>query len=450
MPDQRVSPGGTGWRAMVDGGVRAEAASMVLRMAERLADPHSVRTGVDRAMAGAAGTHYWHPTSFETGYAGLAVFYGYLAAIFPGQGWDHAAWDFISQATRATREQPIGHPGLCNGSSGLAFALRCLAELDKRYLPAAVNGFEVAAGQVVPREGWAAGDSGLADERAFDVISGDAGVLTALLSHPSPSARVDHAIRVLVANLVMLCQPTARPGLRTWRVRPRRPRPDGELRGWYDVGLAHGVLGAATALAMAYGLGYRHDRLVAAIDNVYSWFAGHAVHDDRGINWPDSIPAETDDDPAARQRAGVARPGWCYGSAGAAAALRLGGIALRRPAFQQLALAAIESAARWPAGRRQLGSPILCHGLAGLLLVCLRFAQDSPSTVLRDAIPRLAGDLIGMCDPSQPFFVSDPRPTGERVAEPGLLTGTAGVGLALLAAISPVEPRWDRAMLLSV
>jgi lantibiotic biosynthesis protein len=55
-----------------------------------------------------------------------------------------------------------------------------------------------------------------------------------------------------------------------------------------------------------------------------------------------------------------------------------------------------------------------------------------------------------MCDPSQPFFVSDPRPTGERVAEPGLLTGTAGVGLALLAAISPVEPRWDRAMLLSV
>jgi hypothetical protein len=35
-------------------------------------------------------------------------------------------------------------------------------------------------------------------------------------------------------------------------------------------------------------------------------------------------------------------------------------------------------------------------------------------------------------------------------AEPGLLTGTAGVGLALLAATTPIEPAWDRALLVAI
>jgi lantibiotic biosynthesis protein len=31
--------------------------------------------------------------------------------------------------------------------------------------------------------------------------------------------------------------------------------------------------------------------------------------------------------------------------------------------------------------------------------------------------------------------------------DPGFLTGAAGIGLALLAAVSPVEPEWDRLLL---
>jgi lantibiotic biosynthesis protein len=32
-------------------------------------------------------------------------------------------------------------------------------------------------------------------------------------------------------------------------------------------------------------------------------------------------------------------------------------------------------------------------------------------------------------------------------ADPGFLTGSSGVGLALLAAATPVEPEWDRILL---
>jgi hypothetical protein len=36
------------------------------------------------------------------------------------------------------------------------------------------------------------------------------------------------------------------------------------------------------------------------------------------------------------------------------------------------------------------------------------------------------------------------------VADPGLLTGAAGIALALLAATSLIEPAWDRVLLVAV
>jgi hypothetical protein len=36
------------------------------------------------------------------------------------------------------------------------------------------------------------------------------------------------------------------------------------------------------------------------------------------------------------------------------------------------------------------------------------------------------------------------------VAEAGLLTGAAGIGLALLAATTPIEPAWDRMLLVAI
>jgi hypothetical protein len=33
---------------------------------------------------------------------------------------------------------------------------------------------------------------------------------------------------------------------------------------------------------------------------------------------------------------------------------------------------------------------------------------------------------------------------------PGLLSGAAGIGLALLAAATPIEPAWDRILLISI
>lgn len=440
------------WRVFVDEDVRSAAIDMIVRMAERLADAPAVVREVERARARTSGLYLWQPASLSSGYAGLAVFYAYLSAALPMHGLEALARESMERAAGATADEPLRHPGLYSGSSGVAFALLCLAEIDDRYRPAAARAYEAAARQVLQsRRDWMHAPTALADERDFDVIGGAAGVLAALLAHPRPAAAVDEAIRALIADLVTFCRPARRPGFRSWRVSPRGPDAgrSGSADGWYDLGLAHGVLGGAVALSTAYGHGYRHDGLVAAIDNVCSWFADRCVHDDRGINWPAGVLASIDDDLVARHQLMPARPGWCYGAAGGARALWLSAAALQNGAFRQIALDAIKSAAQRSPATRRLYSPNLCHGLSGLLMTCLRFAQDVQDEALREAIPALTAEIVDSCNPGLPFFVIDRQSGGEEVEEPGFLTGTVGVGLALLAAVSPIEPKWDRALLLS-
>jgi len=443
-------PGQAAWRVLVNEKQAQETAiSMITRIAKRLARHDNWYEDVRKARAQVqpSGIRLWRPTSLSSGYAGMALFFGYYAAAEPGCGWERLARDYMSRASRATSDEPLRHCGLYGGSAGLAFVLLCLAELDDRYIPAALSALENVAGQVLQRPGWRHDGDALADERDFDVINGDAGVLTVLLTHSRPSPAVEKAIRALISNLVAFCRPATGTGSRSWRVRPPERLGD-KFASWHNLGLAHGVLGAAAALAMAIDHGYDADGVTDAAGNVYSWVSDWIIRDSRGVHWPDGVAAEIDNDPLLRQRVRsrlrAAPPTWCYGAPGGARALWLGGAVLRESALCQSAVGAIESAA----GRR-LGNSGLCHGLAGLLVSCLRFAHDVPDTTLRGAIPRLTAELIGMCDPDRPFFAGDPDHGEADVAEPGLLTGIAGVGLALLAATSPVAPRWDRAMLMS-
>jgi len=132
-----------------------------------------------------------------------------------------------------------------------------------------------------------------------------------------------------------------------------------------------------------------------------------------------------------------------------ARALWLAGGVLDDSELRRIAIKTIESAALQPTGAQRLNTANLCHGISGLLAICLRFAHEIDSEILRDQIPALTADVLAFCQPDLPFLVSDHRPDGELVGDPGFLSGTVGVGLALLAAITRTEPRWDRALLLT-
>jgi hypothetical protein len=109
----------------------------------------------------------------------------------------------------------------------------------------------------------------------------------------------------------------------------------------------------------------------------------------------------------------------------------------------------MEAVYRRPVAARCIDSPTFCHGMAGLLQVTSRFANDTRLPVFAKAAADLTECLLSAYEPDSLLGFRNWEPGGTRVDHAGLLDGAPGVLLALLAAATDVEPAWDRAFLLA-
>ena len=99
--------------------------------------------------------------------------------------------------------------------------------------------------------------------------------------------------------------------------------------------------------------------------------------------------------------------------------------------------------------------PGLCHGAAGLAHIYNRLYQATGEEALARAARDWFDVTLGMRDPDRlrtgfQFLVWDEVRDLHWREEESLLTGAAGVGLALLAAASPVVPDWDRMLMTNI
>jgi hypothetical protein len=107
------------------------------------------------------------------------------------------------------------------------------------------------------------------------------------------------------------------------------------------------------------------------------------------------------------------------------------------------------SALNRPVKERQIPSPTFCHGVAGLLQIALRFSRDTHLPVFDDATRTLLAQLMASYEPDSILGFRSIDREGQRLDDPGVLDGAPGVCLVLLAATTPLEPTWDRFLLLA-
>jgi hypothetical protein len=188
----------------------------------------------------------------------------------------------------------------------------------------------------------------------------------------------------------------------------------------YAFGPAHGAAGVVAALAAIAAVGIEPDRARTLVDGSLRGMREHAL-DRPGMMFS---PYRGDD---------IIAPGWCNGDLGIAGALAAAGAALGDRTINELALATAARAAESVAAD-PFTTPGLCHGWAGaghaMARLYHRFGDERFAAASRAAFARLV----------QTYALGD---------DLGLLTGSAGIGLALLSATTAVEPAWDRALLLS-
>lgn len=283
-----------------------------------------------------------------------------------------------------------------------------------------------------------------------DLLGGLAGLgVYALERLPGPAA--SRALELAVDHLAAGAERTAAGA--SWHTPPERLPPArrrGRERGCYDLGAAHGIAGVIAFLGAVcharHRAGLAAGRALPLLEEAVRGLLSHQGPDRGNGRFPHFVA------PGVEARG--SRLAWCYGDLGIAAALATAGEGAGRPDWRSAAFEIARAAADRPFASSGVIDAGLCHGAAGVAHLFNRLYQASGEPRLGEAARRWLAQALALRNPGHGIggfrtWETDTEGRGAWHDDPGFLTGAAGTGLALLAAVSPVEPEWDRALLLS-
>jgi lantibiotic modifying enzyme len=375
--------------------------------------------------------------SLSGGSAGLAVFYAYLSRTRGGRRYEQPALRFLREAGDAVESVTMS-PWLYSGFSGIAWAMAhveaMLASPAERHSTEAVD---EALEDFVRRPGWKAD---------YDLVSGLVGLgVYALERLPAPGAV--SCLQRIVDRLEDLAE--RKDGGTTWRTAPgllpphqRKEAP----RGYYNVGLAHGVPGVIAILGAACAAGVRRRTARRLLGGAVRWLLRQRTEHGGATSFPAWVVPGV---PSA-----ACRSAWCYGSPGVAAALFWAARNVGEKSWEREALRIARGVADRGPDHAGVSDAGLCHGAAGLGHIFNRLYQATGDEKLKGAARFWFERTLEMRQPGAGvggFSALVGREDGSTYWDdlPALLTGASGIALALLAATTSIEPAWDRMLLVS-
>jgi lantibiotic modifying enzyme len=421
------------WQPLLDGTWRERALEAVRAVADSLRAgwPASAARGsaVDASLAGGA--------------AGLAVLFAYLGEAQRESADQTAAQQWLARAVQAVSE--VEAPAsLYSGLTGVAWVAAHLREQfpDLDIEPIGDEIDEVLL-EHLERSPW---------PDTYDLIDGLVGFGVYALERLAVGA--DAARLAAVACLESVIDHLAetaerRPEGIAWVSCSEWLPPDLREKHparCYNLGLAHGIPGVIALLGRACAAGVAVEKAWPLLEGAARWLMVR-----RAMVGTDGFPYCIEPGlPSV-----PARLAWCYGDPGMAAALLLAARCTGEPAWERAALAVARRAARRPPDEAEVVDAGLCHGAAGLGHLFNRLFQATGEPRLRDAARFWLQRTLELRQPDRGlagFATWNPGPEESLgwTADPGFLTGAAGIALALLAAVTPIEPAWDRVLLVSI
>jgi hypothetical protein len=413
------------WQPLLDGLLREQTLEAVSAIADAVrAAPLTLRPGADSV-------------SLAGGTLGLAVSHAYLerAGLAADVG---TAERLLDSAMTEAAASPLD-PSLYGGLTGLGWATEHLRDrLTETDADGVCGEIDESLGELLLRSPWR-GD--------YDLIRGLVGFgVYALerLPRPAAAANLEHVIDRLAESA------EEQPDGLTWWTDPARLPPEARERaprGYYDLGLAHGVPGVIALLGRACAAGVAVGKARPLLGGAARWLLARQPADGSGFG--------SHVEPGTMAPTAPARLAWCYGDLGIAAALLGAARCVAEPAWERAARAAARRAAARPPEQSGVRDAGLCHGSAGAGHLFNRLYQATGDEALAAAARFWFRRTLELRQPGRGVagFVAHrpPRPGQDGGADdPGLLEGAAGVALALLAATTSVEPTWDRMMLTAI
>jgi lantibiotic modifying enzyme len=412
------------WTPILSG----DAANRAMEAVDAIARDPRVRAseGGDGDAAGA---------SLAGGTAGRALLYSYLAACdVDAAAAEDVALEQLESSLTALEEVRMS-ASLHEGFAGIAWTHAHLAgRLFERDDDTSLAAIDEALLDYLSQTPWT-------DD--YDLISGLVGLGVYALEHAAEAMRDALATRIVARLSERAERHDDRAAWFTGPAMLSPPQLEQAPNGFYNLGMAHGIpavvawLGLVTARAVECDAG----RLV---EGAVDWLRAQERPPDEAAAFSHWLEPGKASAPA--------RLAWCYGDPGVAIAMLSAARGAARRDWEADALRIARRAAhrsRESSGVRDAG---LCHGAAGVAHVFNRLYQATGEAWLADAARAWFARTLEMRQPGGVggFLAYTPAPQEHWIAETGLLTGAAGIALALLAACTSIEPEWDRVLLLDV
>jgi len=380
--------------------------------------------------------------SLAGGAAGQALFHAYLALDSGDERQADLASGLLESATEALAST-VMTPGLYAGFSGVAWTVEHLQgrlfETDPDEDPNAEIDDALLAFLSATDE---------PDE--YDLISGLTGIgvyARERLPRPPAAAVLEKVLDRLAG------QAETGPEGTSWFTEPSR-LPDWQRaihpQGVYNLGVAHGMPAVIALLGTVCGSGAGSaaaGRARTLLDGAVPWLLAHRLAPGSGSCFGSSFYPGAASPPS--------RLAWCYGDPGIAATLLLAARGTGTQAWEEEALAVAHAAAARPESKSGVRDQGLCHGSAGLAHLYNRLWQATGEEAFAGAAQFWIEHSLDGRTPGEgiagfrTWRAGTPGSSGSWETDPSFLEGATGIGLALLGAVSEVEPEWDRVLLLS-
>jgi lantibiotic biosynthesis protein len=418
------------WQPLLEGDLADRALEAVFSIAEEIqarpgwVDPRIAEQQIVPFRAGLA-----------SGAAGQALFYGYLALHTEEERWADLALGLLDQAGEAVASIPMTE-SLYSGFPGIAWVGDHLRGRLFEGDPEENREVDEALLSAFAHPDW---------PREYDLINGLVGLgIYALEGLPRPTAAA--CLERIVARLAERArdEPEGAAWFTPPELLPEHQRAE-QPEGLFNLGLSHGIPGIVALLGAACDAGITGARPL--LDRAMAWLLARRQPAGRGFCFPHFYVPDTE--------LGGSRLAWCYGDPGMAAALLVAGRGAGEPAWEQIALEVARDAAGRPKEAARVQDAGLCHGAAGVAHIFHRMGCTTGDEALTEAARVWYERTLDYRIPGLGFggFRSWSSGLNQELDwrdDPGFLEGAAGIGLALLAAVSPVDPGWDRVFLESL